>query len=193
MTSPRNEPTIESRRVFEGRIVNLRVDTVRMANERTTTREVVEHAPCVCIVPLDDDGSVILVRQYRKPVEKFLLEVPAGGMDKGEDPKAAAHRELQEETGLRARRMEPLSFFWTTPGFCDEGMNAFLATGLTKGDDHMDEDEDIEVERVPLSQVPDMISSGQIQDVKTIASLMLVFARRSTVNKTIRGSQSRKR
>jgi ADP-ribose pyrophosphatase len=183
MTSSRNEPTVESRRVFQGKIINLRVDTVRMRNGRLATREVVEHAPCVCIVPLDDDGTVVMVRQYRKPVERFLLEVPAGGMDPGEDPQAAAHREMMEETGLRARRMEPLSFFWTTPGFCDEGMHAFLATGLTKGDDHMDEDEDIEVERVPLSQAPDMIASGQIQDVKTIASLMLVYARHSLSKK----------
>jgi ADP-ribose pyrophosphatase len=178
MTSPRNEPTVESRRVFEGKIINLRVDTVRMASGQISTREVVEHAPCVCIVPLHDNGTVTLVRQYRKAIERFLLEVPAGGMDQGEDSHAAGHRELMEETGLRAERMEPLSFFWTTPGFCDEGMHAFLATGLTKGDDHMDEDEDIEVERVPLSQAPDMIASGQIQDAKSIASLMLVYARR---------------
>ena len=177
MATPGEEPTVESQRPFEGRLVNLRVDTVRLPNGRLAHREIVEHSDCVCIVPLDSRGNVVLVRQYRKPVERFLLEVPAGGIDPGEDPESAAHRELQEETGYRAKKLDHLSYFWTTPGYCTEGMHAYLATDLEAGSHNREEDETIEVVKVALDKVPSMIASGEIQDGKSIAALMLVIAR----------------
>jgi ADP-ribose pyrophosphatase len=174
---PQEEPTLESRRAFEGKLVNLRVDTVRLPNGGTIRREIVEHGDCVCIVPLDRNGNVILVRQYRKAVESHLLEVPAGGIDPGEDAEAAAHRELREETGYRAREMSLLSYFWTTPGYCTEGMYAYLASGLETGPQQHEEDEAIEVVKMPLSDVPDLVARGVLQDAKSIAALLLAAAR----------------
>ena len=128
------EPTEESRLAFEGRLFDVRVDTVRLASGRRTTREIVlVHGHSVSVVPVDEDGNVYLVRQYRKPLELVLLEVVAGGIDEGETAEEAAHRELREEAGLRAERLELLSFFWMSPGFCTEGMHAYLATGIEFG------------------------------------------------------------
>jgi ADP-ribose pyrophosphatase len=175
MTTPQNEPTVESRVAYEGRIVNLRVDTVQLARGTLGTREIVEHADCVCVVPLDDQGNVIMVQQYRKPAEETLLEIPAGGIEKGEVPREAALRELQEETGYTADKIQHLSSFWTTPGFCTELMHAYLATDLRPSSLSPDEDEDIQVVRVPLDQIPDMVRLGQIKDAKSIASLLMVL------------------
>ena len=176
-SSPQDEPSVDSRVAYEGKIVNLRVDTVSLPQGRMGTREIVEHVPCVCIVPLDDDGNVVMVRQYRKPVEETLLEVPAGGMDPGESPEDAARRELREETGYAAEELGHLSSFWTTPGFCTELMHAYVARGLRPGALSPDEDENIEVVRVPLSGAPDLIRRGEIRDAKSIASLLLVLDR----------------
>ena len=168
---------MESQLAFKGRLVNLRVDTIRLPNGRLASREIVEHSDCVCVVPLNQQGRVVLVRQYRKPIDRSLLEVPAGGIDQGEEPEVAAFRELHEETGYRAKKLEHLSYFWTTPGFCTEGMHAYLATELEAGPHNREEDENIEMVEVPLEGISDMIASGQIQDAKSIASLMLVLSR----------------
>ena len=124
------ERTISSKRIFDGKILSLRVDTVALSNGIEATREVIEHGPAVAIVPVDDKGNVHLVRQYRKAVGDSLLEVPAGRMDQGEDPAEAAHRELGEETGLTAGKLDFLGSYFTTPGFTDEEMHTFLATDL---------------------------------------------------------------
>ncbi len=175
------EPTTESTRIFQGKVVGLRVDTVRLPNGRLTTREIVEHGDSVAIVPLDAEGNVILVRQYRKPAERTLLEVPAGSVEEGEDPVAAVRRELVEETGYTASQIEPLASFYMTPGFCTELGHAFLATGLIPGKAHPDFDENIQVVRVPLKEVRDIIRRGDIQDVKSIASLLLVLDRKESL------------
>ena len=177
MSISQEEPTVDSRVAFEGRHINVRVDTVRLADGRLTTREIVDGSNSVCIVPLDRRGNLFMVRQYRKAIEQLILEVPAGAMDDGEEPEAAARRELREETGFSAEKLEFLSFFWTTPGYCTEGMYAYLATGLSLGDIAPDEDENIEVVKVALKEVPSMIASGDIVDCKSIASLMLVLSR----------------
>ena len=179
------EPTINTRRVFQGRLIDVRVDTVRMSNCRFTQREIVAVGNSVCVVPIDEKSNVILVRQYRKAVEKVLLEVPAGGIRVGENSEQAALRELQEETGYVADELELLSFFWTTPGFTTEGMSAYMATGLTPGCVNQDEDENIEVVMVPLQDVNEMMASGIIQDGKSIAALTLVLLRNrlNTVDK----------
>ena len=175
MTASQNEPTIESRLAYEGKVVNLRVDTVQLSHGALGTREIVEHSECVCIVPVDERNNVVLVRQYRKPVEGDLLEVPAGGVEKGELSQEAVLRELQEETGYTADNLRHLSSFWTTPGFCTELMHAYLATGLRPSRLQQDEDEDIEVVEVPLDRIPDLLRSGEIRDAKSIASLLMVI------------------
>jgi ADP-ribose pyrophosphatase len=171
--SPMNEPTVESRIVFQGRILNLRVDTVRLPSGRTAVREIAEHSDSICVVPLDENGNVLMVRQYRKPAETVLLEVPAGGVEGGEISEETVQRELQEEVGYRAGQLQHLSSFWLAPGWCTEYMHAYLATDLTPATLDADDDENILVERVPLEQALDLIASGEIEDVKSIAALLL--------------------
>ena len=161
--------------MFEGRILTLRVDTVRLPNGRETTREIAEHSPSVCIVPIDDDGNVVLVRQYRKPVESDLLEVPAGGIEEGEVSDEAVQRELQEEIGYTAGNLRHLSSFWLAPGWCTENMHAYLATDLAPSSLEADDDEFISVVRVPLAETPKLIGDGQIQDAKSISALLLAL------------------
>ena len=174
-TSENNEPTISTRSIFQGRIIDVRVDTIRLPNGRETTREIVEHAPSICVVPVDEDGNVLLVRQYRKPTESFLLEVPAGGIEEGEEPEAATRRELQEEIGHTAVELTELTAFWLAPGWATEYMYAYLARGLTPAVLDSDEDEFIEVVRTPLADVPGLIADGTIQDAKSVASLLLAM------------------
>jgi ADP-ribose pyrophosphatase len=175
MTAPQNEPSVESRVAYRGKIVSLRVDTVKLPQGALGTREIVEHSQCVCVVALDDGDNVVLVRQYRKPAEEYLLEIPAGGMEAGESPQEAASRELREETGYAADGLEHLSSFWTTPGFCTELMHSYLARGLRPGSLEQDEDESIQVVKVPLSGTPDMIRRGEIRDAKSIAALLMAL------------------
>ena len=176
MTSfPDNEPTISTRHIFQGRIIDVRVDTVRLLNGRESTREIVDHAPTICVVPVDGDGNVLMVRQFRKPTNSFLLEIPAGGIEPGEAPEVAARRELQEEIGYTAGTLSPLTAFWLAPGWCSEYMYAFLATDLEAATLDSDDDEFIEVIRVPLSDIPDEVANGSIQDAKSVASLLLAM------------------
>lgn len=169
------EPTVESKLVYEGRILDLRVDTVRLPSGRLTTREIAEHSDSVCMVPLDSQGNVLLVRQYRKSVESNLLEVPAGGINENEAPEDAALRELQEEVGYTAGKITRLAGFWVSPGWCTEFMHAYLATELSPARLDADFDENITVIPVPLAQTIDLISSGEIQDGKSVASLLLAM------------------
>jgi len=169
------EPTVKSRRIYRGRVVNLRVDTVRLASGRTTTREIVEHGETVCVVPLDGRGNVLLVEQYRKPAGTRLLEVPAGGIDEGETPEEATLRELQEEVGVTAGKLEKLTAFWLAPGFCTERMHAYLATELEPSSLKADDDEAIRVVPTPLDSVLGLIKDNAIRDVKSIATLLLVL------------------
>ena len=175
MTDAQSEPTMETRRLYEGKILNLRVDTVRMPNGHAATREIVEHCPAVCIVPVDCHGNVLLVRQYRKPAEAELLEVPAGGMDDGETPEEAALRELQEEIGFTAGTLRHLSSFWVAPGWCTELLHGYLATDLRPSRLAPDEDENVTLVPVPLDRIPGMIENGEIQDMKSIACLLLAL------------------
>ena len=126
------EELLESRRIYEGRVVSLRVDRVAMPEGRTAQREVVEHAQAVAVVPVAADGRIVMVRQYRLPVGRVLLEVPAGTLDPAEEPEEAAQRELQEETGFRAQRLERLAGFWVAPGYCTEYIHVRLAEGLSE-------------------------------------------------------------
>ena len=167
------ELTIGTKRIYEGNIINVRVDTVRMPSGRDATREIVEHSHAVCIVPIDNEGNVVLVRQYRKPAEDALLEVPAGGVEDGEISEEAVLRELQEEIGYTADHLEHLSSFWVAPGWATEYMHAYLATGLRESRLEGDEDENIEVVRLRFNEAVSMLKTGEINDGKTIAALHL--------------------
>ncbi len=170
------EETIARRYVYQGRILNLRVDTVRLPSGRVTTREIVEHRGAVALVPLDEDGHVLMVRQYRKAIERDLLEIPAGTLEPGESPEACARRELAEETGYQADRLEPLLSFYSSPGFCTEQLHLYLARGLRPAAVPRPEDERLTLERVPLAQVPALISQGVICDAKSLIGLLALLA-----------------
>lgn len=178
------EATVASQRVYEGRLVNLRVDTVRLENGRLTKREIVEHPGAVAVVALDEDDNVLLVRQFRKPAERELLEIPAGTLEAGEKPIACARRELREETGYRAECLVQVGGFYSSPGFCTEYIRLYLATGLQKGRSAPEGDEAIEIIKVPLSDIAAMVSQGEICDGKTIAGLLSVLVLRLDLSTT---------
>jgi ADP-ribose pyrophosphatase len=171
------EPTIATELIYSGRILNLRVDTVRLPGGETTRREIVEHAAAVALVALDGEQNVLLVRQFRKPVGSDLLELPAGCVNPGELPEAAARRELQEETGFLPGMLEPLANFYTAPGFSNELMYLYLATNLTPARLPADADESIDVVRLPLGEIPELISSGSVADAKTLVGLLMLVVR----------------
>lgn len=178
MTTPHRElpKILNSQKIFAGRVFNVTVDTVS-EGEVTYQREVVHHPGSAVIIPVFDDGTVSLVRQYRHPAVRYLLEAPAGTLADGERPEAGAARELQEELGLVAARLEKLSEFFVSPGFCEEKMWVYLATELSEGKQLLDDDEILEVVRLPIDDALEMITSGEIQDAKTIIGLMLAAPR----------------
>jgi ADP-ribose pyrophosphatase len=178
MTTPHQElpKILSSQKVFDGRVFNVTVDTIS-EGELTYQREVVHHFGSAVIIPVFDDGTVVLVKQYRHPAVRYLLEAPAGTLADRERPEVGAARELQEELGLVAERLEKLSEFFVSPGFLEEKMWVYLATGLTEGKQFLDEDEILEIVRLPIAEALEMITSGEIQDAKTIIGLMLAAPR----------------
>ena len=166
------EKTLSSQLIYKGRAVNLRIDTVKTASGRETTREIVEHSDCVAIIAIDADGNILLVSQYRKAVEKELLEIPAGGINPGEDPVATVRREMREETGYLPRKVERLGGFYSAPGYCTENLHLYLATDLIPSPLHAEDTENISLNRVPVGQIPSLIASGSICDAKSIAGLL---------------------
>ena len=163
-------------KVFDGRVFKVTVDTIS-EGDLTYQRDVVHHPGSAVIVPVHDDGTVALVRQYRHPAVRYLLEVPAGTLNDGERPEAGAARELEEELGLIAERLEKLSEFFVSPGFLEEKMWVYLATGLSEGKAQPDEDEVLDVVRLPIGDALEMITSGEIQDAMTIIGLILAAPR----------------
>src|SRR6266853_424348 len=153
---------LESRKVFEGRVFDVTADTVR-EGDTTYLREVVRHPGSAVIVPIFADDTVALIRQYRHPAGRYLLEVPAGSLDQGETPEAGAARELEEELGFRAGVVEKLSEFFVSPGFLEEKMWLYLATDLTETAQRLDDDETIEIVRLPLERALQMITDGEIE------------------------------
>ncbi|HTY38270.1 MAG TPA: NUDIX hydrolase [Bacteroidota bacterium] len=168
--------TLKSERRYNGKVFSLIVDEVEYLSGRHGVREVAEHPGGAVVVPLLDDGSVLLVRQYRYPVKTELLELPAGKLDPGEDPRVCAARELEEETGYIAGSIRKLTSIFTTPGFCSEQLHIYLATQLTKSPlgQRLEEGElDLVVRQVPLNEIVAMIGRGEIVDGKTICGIML--------------------
>ena len=166
------EKTLSSQLIYDGRAIKLRVDTVQMPNGRETTREIVEHSDCIAVVAIDADNNVLLVKQFRKPVEKELLEIPAGGINPDEDPEAAVRRELREETGYLPQKMERLGGFYSAPGYCSEYLHLYLATDFIPSRLFAEDTEEISLVRVPIAQIPSLITSGKICDAKSIAGLL---------------------
>jgi ADP-ribose pyrophosphatase len=167
---------LNSRKVFDGSVFGVTVDTIQQG-ELIYQRDVVRHPGSAVIVPVFADGTVALVKQYRHPAVRYLLEIPAGTLDEGEKPEVGAARELEEELGVVAARMEKLSEFFVSPGFCEEKMWVYLATELTETSQRLDEDEVIEIVRLTLTEALEMISDGEIEDAKTIIGLMLAAPR----------------
>jgi len=166
------EKTLSSQLIYEGRVVKLRVDTIQTPGGRETTREIVEHSDCVAVIAIDADDNVLLVKQFRKPVEKELLEIPAGGIDPGEDSVTTVCREMREETGYLPRKVERLGGFYSAPGYCTEYLHLYLATDLTPSPLYAEDTESIKLVSVPISQIPGLIASGSICDAKSIAGLL---------------------
>ena len=176
----RPEKKLATQQIYQGRAVNIRVDTVEKSDGRKTTREVVEHSDCIAVVALDKQGNVILVRQFRHAVDRFLLEIPAGGIDPGEEPIDSVRRELQEEIGYFPRKIEKLGGFYTTPGYGTEYLHCFVATDLVPGRLVAEDTEDIDLVRVYPDEIPRLIASGEICDAKSIAALlMFLFIRQA--------------
>jgi ADP-ribose pyrophosphatase len=178
------EETLSSQLIYEGRAVKLRVDSVRMKNGRQTTREIVEHSDCIAVVVIDDKDNVLLVKQFRKPVEKELLEIPAGGIDAGEGPEEAVGRELREEIGHMPQNIKRLGGFYSAPGYCSEYLYLYLATDLVPSQLTAEDTEGIDVVRVPLTEIPSMIASGRICDAKSVAGLLAYLEYRKVKKKT---------
>ena len=167
---------VSSTRAYHGRVISLDVDEVRFPDGSTGSLEMIRHPGASAIVPLMGDGvsdpQVLLIRQYRYAANGFLYEISAGRLDEGETPMECAHRELSEETGYRAQRVEHLFTMFTTPGFTDEKIHLFLATGLTSGEAHRDVDEFMELVPTRLSKALSMVEQGEIQDAKTALALL---------------------
>ena len=166
----------DSQRVFRGRVIEVTIDTV-IEGDTTYQREVVHHTGSAVIVPVFDDGTIALVRQYRHPAVRYLLEVPAGTLRRGEAAEEGAKRELEEELGVVCGRLEKLSEFFVSPGFCEEKMWVYLATDLTETKQQLDTDEILEVVRIPFPQALSMVTTGEIEDAKTIIGLMMAAPR----------------
>ena len=172
------ERRLDTRPIYDGKILHVRLDTVELPNGKTATREYLEHGGAVCVLPLLSDGTVLMERQYRYPVGQVILEIPAGKLDHlGEDPLDCAHRELEEETGLRAQHMERLTPMVTTPGFCTERVSIYLATGLIQAAAHLDDDEFLNVVRMPLREAVTRVMCGELNDGKTALGLLMAWQR----------------
>lgn len=167
------EHPISSKKIFDGHIIKVYFDTVKLPNEKIATREKVMHPGAVAIVPVNQNREVILVRQYRHPVEDVLIEIPAGKLDKGEAPVECARRELEEEVGAKDGHFIHLSSFHTTPGFSNEILHLFLAIDFIKRENNLDEDEFLQVLTVKLEESIKMVLNGEIKDAKTIIGIFL--------------------
>ena len=166
------EKTVESTVIYDGKILRLLKDKAEVQSGHIVGREVVVHPGGVGIVPLDDEGNVYMVRQFRYPLMGELLEIPAGKLEYGEDPYECAVRELKEETGFEAEEFISLGSLYPSPGYCRETLYVYLARGLKAGEMHLDEDEFLDVEKYPLAELSDMVMRGELRDAKTVIGIL---------------------
>jgi ADP-ribose pyrophosphatase len=182
MSAAKSKPAVRvlsHRRIYDGKIVSLELDEIQEDGGTKALREVVRHRGSVAAIPVDDEGRLVLVRQYRHPVGQALWELPAGVLEKGESPEQAIRRELEEEVGRRAGRVEHLVTFHPTPGFCDEVLHLFRATRLEETAVHPDEDEVLEVKWYTLAAARRLLRAGEIKDAKTIVALLMESEQRA--------------
>lgn len=166
------EITVKSEKVFEGKIINLRVDTVELQNQKYAKREIVEHKGASAVIAINENNELILVKQYRKAVEEFLLELPAGKINVAEEPRECAFRELREETGYEAEKITEIYEIYSSPGFSNEKIHLFIAENLTLTTTNFDDDENIEVLIINKEEAVKMLESGQITDSKTLVGIL---------------------
>ena len=163
--------------VFDGKILHLYRDDIELPNGQPAERELIRHVGAVCVIPITDDGCAVMERQYRYPVDRVLLEIPAGKLDsKSEDHEAAARRELEEETGYRAKELIPLGMFYPACAYSDETIWMYLAKGLERGERHLDADEFLDVELIPLKDLVKQVLAGEIPDAKTQIAILKAAA-----------------
>lgn len=166
------EITVKSEKIFEGKIINLRVDTVELQNQKYAKREIVEHKGASAVIAINEKDELILVKQYRKAIEDFLFELPAGKINVAEEPRECALRELKEETGYEAKIATKIYEIYSTPGFSNEKIYLFKAEELTYTGTNFDEDEEIEVMSISKEQAKNMLETGQITDGKTLVGIL---------------------
>ncbi len=171
------EKTVSTETVFKGKIVDVQIDMVALPNGELAQRDIVRHPGGVGIVAITDDDKIILVKQFRKPFEKAMYEIPAGKLDKDEDVKICGMRELKEETGATAASFEYLGYMYPSPGFTDEVTHMYLARGLSFGEDCLDEDEFLDVEYFTIDEVLNMIMNNEINDAKTVIGFFKAMER----------------
>ncbi|EFI42059.1 NUDIX hydrolase [Peptoniphilus sp. oral taxon 386] len=169
----KTERTMKTDRIYDGKILSLRVETVELPDKKYSKREIIEHPPAVVIVPVTSNNEIIMIKQFRKPIEKVIYEVPAGLLEINESPIDGAIRELKEETGYHADKVEYMTEFYSSPGFCTEKMYIFSAENLEFEEQKLDEDEFIDLEIVPFDRALKMIKLGEIMDAKTIAGILI--------------------
>lgn len=167
------EKTISSDRIYTGKVISLRVDTVETLNQGYKKREIVEHGGAVGIVAITDDNKIVLVKQFRKAIEKEIIEIPAGKLEIGENPKDCAIRELKEETGYEAQNIKLIHKFFTSAGFSNQKIFIYLATGLTAGENNLDEGEYLDISEVDFEEAYNMVLRNEIEDAKTSIGVLL--------------------
>ncbi|SJZ61940.1 NUDIX hydrolase [Selenihalanaerobacter shriftii] len=170
------EEKLKSTEIYEGRILNLKIDDIKLPNDKKAKREIIEHAGGVAIVPyMKDTKEVIMVRQFRNPMEKVLLEIPAGMLEIKEEPKMAARRELEEETGYKTGDLKRIGSFYTSPGFCDEKIHLYLAQNLSKYEQNTDTDEFIEIVKLSIDELKEKLYTSEMMDAKTIIGIQYLL------------------
>ncbi|WP_096550764.1 NUDIX domain-containing protein [Ureibacillus thermosphaericus] len=170
------EKTIHSTEIFKGKVVSLKVDDVLLPNGKQSKREIIHHPGAVAIIPITNEGKIVLVEQYRKALERSIIEIPAGKLERGEDPAVCARRELEEETGYGARELTYIQSFATSPGFANEIIHLYVAKDLYKIEEkrELDEDEFVSIIEVTLEEAEEMVKNQQIYDAKTAFSVLWV-------------------
>ncbi|GAE25447.1 ADP-ribose pyrophosphatase [Halalkalibacter wakoensis JCM 9140] len=166
------ERTLKTNEIFKGKVIDLEVQEVELPNGKTSSREIVKHPGAVAILPITNEGKIILVRQYRKALGKTIVEIPAGKLEKGEDPLDSARRELEEETGYKTSKLDFLLSFYTSPGFADELIHLYITDKLEKGKTNMDDDEFLDILEVSLEEAEQMVKDQTIHDAKTAYAIL---------------------
>lgn len=168
------EVTIKSEKIYEGKVLNLRIDTVELPDKRYSKREIVEHVGGVGVIAITEEGNIVLVNQYRKALDKNIIEIPAGKLEINEEPKETARRELEEETGYTCSKMRYFTEFYPTPGYCTEKIHLFIAEDLIPGKQNLDENEFLEVLEIPFEEAYEKVMNGEILDAKTLIGINLL-------------------